>query len=167
MSISPISDPLDGERVIALSPQSADEAAVDWLRRPNIFPGRALTQGALQQAQAWAAGHIAKRGQDWVAGVVDGFEVQAQAVAGAGFASTRLNVGKGMALAVSGEDVVLTRSLDCLLSDVPVVAPPGFFIDGSGVGSGTEGEAPALLERSGGRHGRAHRAPSRSPRSAN
>ena len=147
MTIQPISDPLDGERVIGLSPQNADEAAIDWLRRPNIFPGRALTQGALQQAQAWAAGHIAKRGQDWVAGVVSGLEAQAQAVAGDAFAATRLQVAKGRGLAVSGEDVVLNTALQCLLSDVPVVAPPGFFIDGSGVEAGTEGEAPTLLPR--------------------
>ena len=147
MTIEAISDPLDGERVVGLSPQSADEAATDWLRRPNIFPGRALTQGALQQSQAWAAGHIAKRGQDWVAGVVDGLEVQAQAVAGAGFAATRLQVAQGRGLAVSGEDVVLNVALQCLLSDVPVVAPPGFFVDGSGVEAGTEGEAPTLLPR--------------------
>ena len=147
MTIQPISDPLDGERVIGLSPQNADEAAIDWLRRPNIFPGRALTQGALQQAQAWAAGHIAKRGQDWVAGVVAGLEVQAQAVAGDAFAATRLQVAKGRGLAVSGEDVVLNTALQCLLSDVPVVAPPGFFIDGSGVEAGTEGEPATLLPR--------------------
>ena len=147
MTIEAISDPLDGERVIGLSPQNADEAAIDWLRRPNIFPGRALTQGALQQSQAWAAGHIAKRGQDWVAGVVSGLEVQAQAVEGAGFAATRLQVAQGRGLAVSGEDVVLNRSLQCLLADVPVVAPPGFFVDGSGVESGTEGEVPTLLPR--------------------
>ena len=147
MTIQPISDPLDGERVIGLSPQNADEAAVDWLRRPNIFPGRALTQGALQQAQAWAAGHIAKRGQDWVAGVVTGLEVQAQAIAGNAFAATRLQVAQGRGLAVSGEDVVLNTALQCLLADVPVVAPPGFFVDGSGVEAGTEGEAPALLPR--------------------
>ena len=147
MTIQPISDPLDGERVIGLSPQNADEAAIDWLRRPNIFPGRALTQGALQQAQAWAAGHIAKRGQDWVAGVVSGLEVQAQAVAGDAFAATRLQVAKGRGLAVSGEDVVLNTALQCLLSDVPVIAPPGFFVDGSGVEAGTEGELPTLLPR--------------------
>ena len=147
MTIQAISDPLDGERVIGLSPQSADEAATDWLRRPNIFPGRALTQGALQQAQAWAAGHIAKRGQDWVAGVVSGLQVQAQAVAGDAFAATRLQVAQGSGLAVSGEDVVLNQVLQCLLADVPVVAPPGFFIDGSGVEPGTEGEAPTLLPR--------------------
>jgi hypothetical protein len=147
VTIEAISDPLDGERVIGLSPQSANEAAIDWLRRPNIFPGRALTQGALQQSQAWAAGHIAKRGQDWVAGVVSGLEVQSQAVAGTGFAATRLQVAQGRGLAVSGEDVVLNRTLQCLLSDVPVVAPPGFFIDGSGVGPGTEGEVPTLLPR--------------------
>jgi hypothetical protein len=147
VTIQAINDPLDGERVIGLSPQNADEAAIDWLRRPNIFPGRALTQGALQQSQAWAAGHIAKRGQDWVAGVVAGLEVQAQAVEGSGFAATRLQVAQGRGLAVSGEDVVLNTALQCALADVPVVAPPGFFIDGSGVEAGTEGETPTLLPR--------------------
>src|SRR5687767_13457137 len=40
VSIKPIDHPLDGERVIALSPETANEAATDWLRRPNLFPGR-------------------------------------------------------------------------------------------------------------------------------
>jgi len=147
VSITPIRDPLAGERVIALSPSTATQAASVWLRRPNIFPGRALTQNALNQAQAWAAGHIAKRGQDWVPGVVDGLELAALPVQGTGFAATRLRISPGRALCVSGEDVVLTRVLECSLADVPVVAPPGFFQDGSGVEPGSEGQTPALRPR--------------------
>jgi hypothetical protein len=78
VNMTPVRDPVSGERVIALSPANATEAAAAWLRRPNIFPGRALTQGALQQSQEWAAGHLAKRGQDWVAGIVDGLELSVQ-----------------------------------------------------------------------------------------
>ncbi len=137
MSIRTIQRPLPGERVVALSPETATEAAQDWLRRPNLFPGRALTAAALQQRQQWEAGHIAERGQDWIAGVVDGLQVVASATGDSGdggFSGTRLTISNGSGLAVSGEDVTLNQHMDCLLADVPVVAPPGFFIDGSGVG---------------------------------
>lgn len=147
MSITPIRAPLAGERVVGLSPGSATEAATDWRRRPNVFPGRALTAGALGQWQAWQAGHLATRGQDWTAGIVDGLEVQAQPVAGTGFAAVELQVSRGLGLAASGEDIVLTRPMRCLLADVPVVAPPGFFENGSGVSAGTEGQTPTLRER--------------------
>ena len=65
MSITPIHAPFGGERMVGLSPGNATDAATDWRRRPNVFPGRALTAGALGQWQAWQAGHLATRGQDW------------------------------------------------------------------------------------------------------
>lgn len=156
MNMTPVRDPVSGERVIALSPANATEAAAAWLRRPNIFPGRALTQGALQQSQEWAAGHLAKRGQDWVAGIVDGLELSVQQVAvdpaepsavRQQFLATSLQVSPGRGLATSGEDVVLTRTLQCSLADVPVVAPAAFFATGGGVGAGTPGQPPTLLPR--------------------
>ncbi|MBL8350559.1 MAG: hypothetical protein JNL87_09610 [Burkholderiaceae bacterium] len=150
MSIRPIRNPLAGERVIGLSPASADEATTVWRRRPNLFPGRALTAAALVQRQAWGQGHLALRGQDWVAGVVDGLGVDF-AIAdddSTGPAAVQLRIAAGRALAVSGEDLVLTRPLECRLADVPVVAPPGFFIDGSGVEDGDETAPPSLRERS-------------------
>jgi hypothetical protein len=139
VSITRIDDPLAGERVIGLSPGNASQAATDWLRRPNVFPGRALTASALLQWQSWQAGHLATRGQDWTAGIVDGLEVQAQTIAGSGFAAVEIEVSRGLGLAASGEDLVLQRPLRCRLADVPVVAPPGFFVDGSGVEAGVEG----------------------------
>jgi len=146
VSIRSIVDPLAGERIVALSPETATEAASDWLRRPNLFPGRALTADTLNQRQQWQAGHIAERGQDWTAGVVDGFQVEAAPVASAsGFAAVRLRVAQGRGLAVSGEDVVLNQALSCLLADMPVVAPPGFFVDGSGVGPAGSGEPAGSL----------------------
>ena len=140
MSITPIRDPLAGERVVGLSPGSAVEATSDWRRRPNVFPGRALTAGALTQWQAWQAGHLATRGQDWTAGIVSGLEVQAGPVippppppppepappAPTGFNAVELQITRGLGLACSGEDLVLNQPLRCVLADVPVVAPPGF-----------------------------------------
>ena len=56
MSIERIDQPLQGERVVALSPEDASRAATDWRRRPNLFAGRALTDATLQGRQAWQAG---------------------------------------------------------------------------------------------------------------
>lgn len=146
MSIRPIVHPLAGERIVALSPETATEAASDWLRRPNLFPGRALTANVLAQRQQWQAGHIAERGQDWSAGVVDGLQVEAAPVPSAtGFAAVHLKVAPGRGLALSGEDAVLNQALSCLLADVPVVAPPGFFVDGSGVGPRSGDETAGSL----------------------
>ena len=148
MSIRPIRDPLPGERVVGLSPATADEATGVWRRRPNLFPGRALTAAALVQRQAWAGGRLALRGQDWSAGIVDGLGLDfSLAPTGSGLAAVQLRIDAGRGLARSGEDLVLTRPLQCRLADVPVVAPPGFFIDGSGVEPGDEATPPSLRER--------------------
>ena len=55
MSITPIRLPLPGEQVLQLSPADAAEAATSWLRRPNLFPGRALTAPTLDARSHWAA----------------------------------------------------------------------------------------------------------------
>ena len=146
MSIQTIQKPLPGERVVGLSPETATEAVSDWLRRPNLFAGRALSAAALQLRQLWQAGHIAERGQDWVAGVVDGLQVEAKLTGAPGFAGVKLSISRGRGLAVSGEDVVLNTHVDCLLSDLPVAAPGGFFENGSGVGD-AESEGEPLRSR--------------------
>ncbi len=129
MSIRPITTPLPGERVVALSPENATEASTHWQRRLNLFPGRALSSGALDQRQRWQAGHLAQRAQAWVAGVVSGFDVA--------FDGDALHVGAGRGLAVSGEDLVLRQPMATTLAALPVVAPQSFFVDGSGVGDGS------------------------------
>ena len=75
MSIKPIDQPLPGEQVVALSPESATESAVVWLARPNLFPGRALTAPTLQRRQRWQAGRLALHGQTLTAGIVHGLAV--------------------------------------------------------------------------------------------
>lgn len=129
MSITTIAKPMHGERVVALSPGTAGEAAVDWPRRPNLFPGRALTVATLDQRQRWQAGHIAQRGQAFTPGVTHGLEVGyvIDGVDSAGRAIVTLKIAAGQGLAVSGEDVVLARPIECLLSALPVVAPPSAF----------------------------------------
>ncbi len=129
MSITTIAKPLTGERVVALSPGNANEAATDWPRRPNLFPGRALTEATLAQRQRWQAGHIAQRGQAFTPGITRGLEVghTIYRINGAGQPLVKLKISEGHGLAVSGEDVVLARAVECLLSALPVVAPPAVF----------------------------------------
>src|SRR5882762_3944465 len=101
------------------------------LRRPNLFPGRALTVATLEERQRWQAGHIAQRGQAFTPGVARGLEVGyvVDGVDEHGHAIVRLKIGAGQGLAVSGEDVVLVREIEFLLSALPVVAPPSVFVD--------------------------------------
>lgn len=42
MTIERIDQPLQGERVVALSPEDAGRAATDWRRRPNLFAGKSV-----------------------------------------------------------------------------------------------------------------------------
>ena len=100
MSIKPIRNPLDGERVVALSPETANEAATDWLRRPNLFPGRALTAPTLEQRQRWQASRIVVRSQAFTRGVARGLEVAYTVEAGPG-GIVRLQITPGRVLAAS------------------------------------------------------------------
>ena len=127
MNIKPIT-PLPGERVVALSPEDATAAATDWLRRPNPFPGRALTDFTLQDSQRWQAGHIAVRGQAFTPGIAHGLETSHLVeVTGEASSRARLFIEAGQGLSVSGEDVVLTRRMECLLRDLPVVVRPAWL----------------------------------------
>lgn len=128
MSINKIQQALPGERVVALSPEDATSAATDWLHRPNLFSGRALTAPTLEQRQRWQAGRIAQRGQAFTPGAVRGMEVSHPVAAdGSDVSPLRVIIEPGLGLAVSGEDVVIARRVQFLLSELPVVAPPSVF----------------------------------------
>ena len=133
VSIKPIDNPLDGERVVALSPETANEAATDWLRRPNLFPGRALTAPTLEQRQRWQASRIVVRSQAFTRGVARGLEVGYTVEPRRWPDVVRLQIAPGRALAASGEDVVLPTPVDVRLADLPVVAEPAVFAEAGGV----------------------------------
>jgi hypothetical protein len=138
MSITPITRPLPGERVVALWPDDRAAAAATWLRRPNLFPGRTLTAPTLDARAAWQAGHVAERAQAFTTGVVRGLEVGTTVGAtpeGGGRPEVRVRLGAGLGLAVGGEDVVLLREVEADLWGLPVAAPPGVF-EGEGFGGG-------------------------------
>lgn len=136
MSTTAITRPLPGERVLELSPDTPLAAAQTWLRRPNVFAGRALTAPTLAARSAWMAGRIAQRGQAYTPGVVQGlelgYEIRASAAARP---EVRLRIAAGRGLAASGEDVVLAQEQEADWWSLPVVAPPAVF-EGGGYGAG-------------------------------
>jgi hypothetical protein len=113
--------PVRGERVLAVSPELAvqvDDAT--WRRRPNFYPGRAVTPQALNAAQAERAGRIATGGQALAPGVVSGLEVTFDEDAEG---QRLLQVSTGLGLTASGEDVRLTRPLRVVLDELELTGP--------------------------------------------
>ena len=135
MSIRPIRHPLPGERILALAPEDAAEAARWWLRRPNLFAGRTLTGPTLSARQDWAAAHVALRGRAFTAGVVQGLET-ALADVGSGLGGSRIALMQGSGLGASGEDVHVARAHEFELGSLPAVADPSAF---SGLGGAALG----------------------------
>ena len=137
MSVTPIDRPLPGEHIVGLAPENAVDASRWWLRRPHLFAGRTLTGPTLSGRQAWAARHIALRGQAFTPGVVRGLECDLFESVG-GLASARLALMQGQGLSVDGEDVRVLQALDVALADLPAVADPSVFA-GMGAAGGGEG----------------------------
>ena len=137
MSVTPIDRPLPGEHIVGLAPENAVDASRWWLRRPHLFAGRTLTGPTLSGRQAWAARHIALRGQAFTPGVVRGLECDLLESVG-GLASARLALMQGQGLSVDGEDVRVLQALDVALADLPAVADPSVFA-GMGAAGGGEG----------------------------
>jgi hypothetical protein len=125
MSITPIENPLQGEQIVGLSPDTRAEAATAWLARPALFAGRALTAPTLQKRQRWQAGRLALRGQALTSGVVRGLEIEYELPpADDTEAGVTLHVAAGLGLCASGEDIVLARPAAISLNALPVYAEP-------------------------------------------
>lgn len=139
MNPRPIAAPLPGEHVAAVYPRSAEDLAVTWHRRLNLFTGRALTAPALGVEQRGRAGMFALRGQVLSPGVVSGLEavldttVTTEVVGETPRDVTRhfLDISQGLGIAASGEDVNVPLSLRVNLADIEVVAPSSLAIDGN------------------------------------
>jgi hypothetical protein len=130
MSVTPIRDPLAGERLLAVDPALAP-SVVSVHRRLNFFTGRALSDVALTTEQDWSGGRLALRGQMVSPGVVQGLELALE--------GDTLHVQAGLGLAASGEDVVVPRALLASLRDVAVSASPA-ILAAAGPGTPTLGE---------------------------
>jgi hypothetical protein len=132
MNVSPISSPLPGEHVAETWPPMKPETDAGWLQRLNFWPGRALTADALDLEQNNRAGRLAWRGRVVTPGIVTGLAVALEMPTVVPDPLTRaqhfVHLFPGHGIAVTGEDLVVPRSLRIALDSIPVHSldiPPG------------------------------------------
>ena len=116
MKVTPIRDPLPGERVVGVSPEMSPTVRSEWHRRLNLYTGRTLSHRALITEQEQRAGRLATRGQTLSPGVVSGLEVGLEVVNDEYY----YTIMPGQGIAGSGEDVWLSRALRVTADAVPV-----------------------------------------------
>jgi len=125
MKVTPIDNPVAGEWLLDVNPVMAPNTESGWARRLNYFTGRNLSHVALIAEQQGRSGRQALTGQGVSRGVVSGFEVR-KSLDGKQFL-----ISPGAGIALSGEDVVVPRSLHIDVVDIQVYAPVG-ILNGSG-----------------------------------
>lgn len=113
-----LSNPLPGERVLAVHPKLAPQVEdAQWRRRANFFTGRSVGEQALRAEQNERGARIALHGQLASPGVVSGLEAGVRQERSG---SWTLEVAPGIGIASSGEDVRLTRPLSIPVNNLPV-----------------------------------------------
>jgi hypothetical protein len=160
---------LAGEMPVAVQPRLAGRVDAGEQRRMNAFAGRALTAPLLHAEQNHRSRHIALLNRALSAGVVEGlglafFEADIAAIDSAADAAPaslaldaprRLLLDSGMALAASGEEVVVPQPLEFDVLDLPLWAPD-WLLDGTApLPRTTEADGTALDSRRLGRSLRA------------
>jgi hypothetical protein len=131
MNLRLVPNPLPSEKLVgvfpALRPHVPD---ADRLARLNFFPGRHLTDTALDQEQTIRVTRLRLRGQAVSPGIAAGLEITLINRA----LDPALNITPGQALTADGDDIVLPRSLSIPLRSIDAFDPD------------TGGYAPRLAE---------------------
>lgn len=111
--------PFEGEKLLAVFPPPAAFAPDAPLRRLHFFPGRHLTDRALQLEQGVRVARLLLRAQGVTPGVVTGLECGLVADE----RGSVVQVGTGYGLTATGEDVCVDRVLRVPLRELPVLRP--------------------------------------------
>ena len=121
MGATPIQSPLTGEDLIGIEPELLQQVDPGWRRRLSLFTGRALSDTALDNEQAYRSGRLALLGQSVTAGTVSGLELALNLTP----ANPLLTVRPGYGILANGEDVTLLSTLSTALSTLPVLDATG------------------------------------------
>ncbi|HEX5745272.1 MAG TPA: hypothetical protein VFZ09_03450 [Archangium sp.] len=135
MNTKPLKESLPDEHILQVEPRPRPTVDAGWRSRPHLHTGRALSAESLSTEQRERSGRLALRGQLVAPGVVAGLEVRLE---------TRYDelekrdvhffqLGSGLGLTASGEDVLLPR-----ITRVRVDQVPAFWLD--------EGQDPSSFD---------------------
>jgi hypothetical protein len=116
MKVSPIAQPLPGERVVAVFPPMGVQVDAKWHRRLNLYTGRTLSDSALALEQQGRAGRLVTLAQVLSPGVVQGLEVDLETHLET--AEQWLHIGPGWGVTVSGEDVFIPHAVQVDVDDL-------------------------------------------------
>ncbi len=118
----PIRRSFADEHVIGTDPPLRPEQPNVWRRRINAFAGRALSDKAMTAEQALRSGMQRLYGLALTPGTVDGLEAKAEAGSiGAAPSDAVIQLSPGLAIARSGEDISVSRTMRLPLGDLPVI----------------------------------------------
>ncbi|PTL85204.1 hypothetical protein [Vitiosangium sp. GDMCC 1.1324] len=135
MNTKPLKESLPDEHILQVEPRPRPTVDAGWRSRPHLHTGRALSAESLSTEQRERSGRLALRGQLVAPGVVAGLEVRLE---------TRYDelekrnvhlfqIGAGLGLTASGEDVLLPR-----ITRVRVDQVPAFWLE--------EGQEPSSFD---------------------
>ncbi|HEX5745271.1 MAG TPA: hypothetical protein VFZ09_03445 [Archangium sp.] len=122
MSTKPLKAPLPDEHILQVEPPPRTFVNAGWRVRPHLYTDRALSAESLSREQHERSGRLALRGQLVAPGVVAGLEVRLDREPGADGKEDLhvFEVGPGLGLTVSGEDVLQPRATRVRVDQVPV-----------------------------------------------
>lgn len=123
----PIGRVIEGERILGIEPPLARAPDAGWRQRLNLFPGRQLTQAALELEQTGRDGHLALLARALSAGVVKGLEVN---LVTAGEPAAQIDLAAGWGLTTGGQIVTVDRARRLRLADIPLFGPAGLVDPG-------------------------------------
>ncbi|RMH38041.1 MAG: hypothetical protein D6690_01060 [Nitrospirae bacterium] len=146
MNIKKISSPLPGERLVGIDPALSPYLERDGRHRSNLYPGRALSPGALILDQRHRDERLILSGQALSPGIVDGLEVALSSEsAGAGPSAAHIvaTVAPGRGLTLAGDDLVVLHPQRIPLGNIPVYGPLSWFEEGGDTHIEAEGTSDA------------------------
>ncbi len=114
-----ISDPLDGEQIVAVDPAPQLQLDDGWQHRIRFFTGRAVTDVALTSEQDYRSGHLVRTGQLLSPGVAVGLVLTIDATS----TTPRLLLSAGYGVTRSGEDVSVPAGVAIPLGSISVFDP--------------------------------------------
>jgi len=115
MKIGGIPDPFSGEKIAEIYPRLAPFVEeTPRLGRLHYFPGRHLTDAALEREQAVRVERLELRGRSVTSGIVNGLEVTWRTING----RIAFVVSPGHALTEAGTDMVVDRTIEVPYEDL-------------------------------------------------
>jgi hypothetical protein len=122
MSTKPLKAPLPDEHILQVEPSLQPFVNAGWRNRPHLYTGRALSAESLSLEQRERSGRLALRGQLVAPGVVAGLEVGLESEFDERDQKYThyFQIGPGLGLTASGEDVLLPRTTRVRVDQVPV-----------------------------------------------